>query len=84
MKYSCKVCGSAYKYCHHCAITKDNFKNKGYCGEDCYRILQILQQHDTNCTSTECAIELLKSHHIESKQLLPALAERYKKVLDLI
>lgn len=84
MKYNCKVCGSSYNYCHHCAITKNLFKNKGYCDEDCYRILQILQQYGTNCISTERAIELLKSHHIESKQLQHVIVEHYKEILDLI
>lgn len=84
MKYNCRICTSNYDYCHSCAITKNPFKNAGYCGEDCYHISMILQKHSGHKATAKETVESLKSYNIESKQLKPGVQAHYQQILDSI
>lgn len=82
MKRNCRVCTNSYDYCHFCAISKDTFKNAGYCGEDCYHISMILQRYRGRAAADQNTIETLKSYNIEFKELRPSFKARFKHLLD--
>lgn len=84
MKYNCRICTSNYDYCHSCAITKDPFKNAGYCGEDCYHISMILQKCGSHCATAKDTVESLKQYNIENKTLKPSIQTYYNKVISSI
>lgn len=82
MKQTCKICNTEFDYCHSCAITKDAFKNAGYCGEDCYHISMILQRYGSNMATALGTIKELKPYNIDSKSLRPKIAEYYQGVVE--
>ena len=84
MKRECRTCIEKYNYCHSCAITKNPFKNAGYCGEDCYHISMILQKYGCHQATAEQTVELLKPYNIETKTLQPSIQAYYNKILDSI
>lgn len=84
MKQQCRICEKIFDYCNHCVITKNPFKNAGYCDEDCYHISMILQKYiSKDATVEETASELL-SHNVNSKILKPELQNYYNEVFRLI
>jgi negative regulator of genetic competence, sporulation and motility len=82
MKQQCRVCQKIFSYCHSCAITKDLFKNAGYCDEDCYHISLILQAHTVKSITSEEAMNKLREHNIENKQLQQSLQNHYGLILQ--
>lgn len=73
MKYTCKICGKEYEYCHSCSLTKDVFKNVGYCGENCYKISMLIQSYRSNVTSAEDAAKALKECGANSMNIVPSV-----------
>ena len=84
MKHNCRICTSKFDYCPSCAITKNPFKNAGYCGEDCYHISMILQKYGGHVATAEQTVESLKSYNIEAKILQPGIQAYYDKILGSI
>ena len=84
MKTNCKICNSKFDYCPSCAITKNPFKNAGYCGEDCYHISMILQRHRGRRATAKETVESLKLHNIEAKALKPSIQARYQQILEQV
>jgi hypothetical protein len=82
MKQPCKICQKIYEYCGPCAITKDLFKNAGYCGEDCYHISMILQRYGSKLLSASEAVKELKLHNIDNLSLQPAIQEYYQNIIN--
>ena len=80
MKQMCKICNNEYSYCHSCAITKDVFKNAGYCNEDCYHISMILQKYGSNVVTASDAINELALHNIDAVSLKPSIDALYKDI----
>ena len=81
MKHNCRVCNTVYHYCHSCAITKNLFKNAGYCDEDCYRISLTLQSYSVGTTTADETIEILEQHNIQNKILRLGSQALYDKAL---
>lgn len=81
MKHTCKICNNEYTYCHSCAITKDVFKNAGYCGENCYHISMILQKYGSKVITATEAMEELKLYNIDVVSLRPGVNECYQNVV---
>ena len=81
MKHMCKICNNEYTYCHSCAITKDVFKNSGYCGENCYHISMILQKYGSKVITATEAMEELKLYNIDTVSLRPSINECYKNIV---
>ena len=82
MKYMCKICNDEYTYCHSCAITKDVFKNAGYCGEDCYHISMILQKYGSKVITATEAIKELKPYDIDKVSLRPNIEAYYQNITN--
>lgn len=82
MKQCCRICQKIFDYCHSCAITKNLFKNAGYCDEDCYHISLILQSHTVGAITSEDAMMQLREHNIENKQLKQILQKHYNLILQ--
>ena len=82
MKQHCRTCKEIYNYCHSCAITKDLFKNAGYCDENCYHISLILQAHTVGVMASEDAAIKLREHNVENKQLRQALQDHWNLILQ--
>lgn len=82
MKKKCEICNTEFDYCHSCAITKDVFKNAGYCGEDCYRISMILQKYGSNMMTALEAIKELKPYNVQTKSLRPNIESYYQGIVD--
>ena len=80
MKQMCKICNNEYSYCHSCAITKDVFKNAGYCNEDCYHISMILQKYGSNVITASEAMCELALHNIDTVSLKPSIDALYKDI----
>lgn len=80
MKQMCKICNNEYNYCHSCAITKDVFKNAGYCNEDCYHISMILQKYGSKAMSAFEAMDELALHNIDEVSLKPSIETLYKDI----
>ena len=84
MKQKCRTCINTYNYCNSCAITKNPFKNAGYCDEDCYHISMILQKHGSGIMTANETVKLLRQYNIESKQLKPGARAHYQNILESI
>ena len=82
MKHVCKICGNEYEYCHSCAITKNVFKNAGYCGENCYRISMILQRYGCKVASSAETIKELQFCNIDEISLQPGIEEYYQEIVS--
>lgn len=80
MKHTCKICNNEYTYCHSCAITKDVFKNAGYCGENCYHISMILQKYGSKVITAAETMAELKLYNIDMVSLRPGINECYQNV----
>lgn len=80
MKQMCKICNNEYNYCHSCAITKDVFKNVGYCNEDCYHISMILQKYGSKVIAASEAMDALALHNIDTLSLKPSIEALYKDI----
>lgn len=80
MRQTCKICINEYSYCHSCAITKDVFKNAGYCDEDCYHISMILQAYGSNAITASDAVEKLALHNIDTVSLQPNIKRLYQDI----
>lgn len=81
MKHMCKICNNEYTYCHSCAITKDVFKNAGYCGENCYHISMILQKYGSKVITATEAMEELKPYDIDAVSLRPNIETCYQNIV---
>jgi hypothetical protein len=84
MKHKCRICGNEYDYCHSCAITKNVFKNAGYCGENCYHISMILQRYNGRVMTAIEAMRELKQHDIDNISLRPSVERHYNNIVDEI
>ena len=82
MKHVCKICDNEYTYCHSCAITKDVFKNAGYCGEDCYHISMILQKYGSKVATASETIKELKPYNVDKMSLQPKIEELYQNIVN--
>lgn len=82
MKQSCRICQNIFDYCHSCAITKNLFKNAGYCGEDCYRISMVLQQYGSKAITAAETIKELKPYNIDKTSLQPNIKEYYQNIVN--
>lgn len=82
MKHMCKICNNEYAYCHSCAITKNVFKNAGYCGENCYHISMILQKYGSKVITATEAMEELKPYDIDTVSLRPNLEAYYQNIVN--
>ena len=76
----CKICNNEYNYCHSCAITKDVFKNAGYCNEDCYHISMILQKYGSKVIAASEAMDELALHNIDTLSLKQSIEALYKDI----
>ena len=81
MKQSCRICKNVFDYCHSCAITKNLFKNAGYCGEDCYHISMILQKYGSKVSTAAETIKELKPYNIDKMSLQPNIKEYYQNIV---
>ena len=84
MKQQCKICEKIFDYCNHCAITKNPFKNAGYCDEDCYHISMSLQKYISKDATAENIFSELILHNVNSKILKSAIQSYYNDVLSVI
>ena len=84
MLRNCRICTTRYDYCHSCAITKNPFKNAGYCDEDCYHISMILQKYGSRCATLPETVKSLKPYNIESKTFQPHIYTYYGEVISSI
>ena len=84
MKHQCRICGNEYDYCHSCAITKNVFKNAGYCGEDCYHISMILQKYNGKVMTAAEAMQELKQYDIDNVSLKLSVERHYNNIVDEI
>ena len=82
MKHMCKICNNEYTYCHSCAITKDVFKNAGYCGENCYHISMILQKYGSKVITAAETMEELKLYDIDTVSLRPNIETYYQNIVN--
>lgn len=82
MKQSCRICQNIFDYCHSCAITKNLFKNAGYCGEDCYHISMILQKYGSKVATAAETIKELKPYNINKMSLRPNIEEYYQHIVN--
>lgn len=80
MKQMCKICNNEYSYCHSCAITKNVFKNAGYCNEGCYHISMILQKYGSNVITASETMNELALYDIDSVSLRPSIEVLYKNI----
>lgn len=80
MKHRCKICSNEYNYCHSCAITKDVFKNAGYCDENCYHISMILQKYVSKVITAPEAIKELSLYNADAVSLRPNIETLYKNI----
>ena len=81
MLRGCKICTSKYDYCPSCAITKNPFKNAGYCGEECHHISMILQRYGSKMATATETIKALEPYNINQISLQPSIDEYYKKII---
>lgn len=79
--YNCRICNAEYEYCHSCAITKNPFKNAGYCDENCYHISMILQRYGSKMATATETIKALEPYNINQISLQPSIDEYYKKII---
>lgn len=82
MKHMCKICNNEYTYCHSCAITKDIFKNAGYCGKSCYHISMILQKYGSKVLTAAETIKELKPYDIDKVSLRSNISEYYQNIVN--
>lgn len=82
MLKSCKICKSRYDYCPSCAITKDAFKNAGYCGEVCYDISMILQRYGSKLATATETIKALEPYNINQMSLQPDIDIYYQGIIS--
>jgi hypothetical protein len=82
MKHMCKICNNEYTYCHSCAITKDVFKNAGYCGENCYHISMILQKYGSKVITATETMKELKLYDIDTVSLRPNIDTYYQNIAN--
>lgn len=82
MKYECRICMKKYNYCHECAITKNLFKNAGYCGEGCYNISMALQKYGSKVATAAETIKELKPYNIDKMSLRPNIESYYQGVVE--
>lgn len=82
MKQMCKICNNEYTYCHSCAITKDIFKNAGYCGENCYHISMILQKYGSKVITASETMKELKPYDIDTVSLQPSIEAYYQNIVN--
>lgn len=80
MLRECKICKSKFDYCPSCAITKNPFKNAGYCGEDCYNISMILQRYGSKLSTATETIKELEPYNINQKSLQSNIDIYYKGI----
>ena len=80
MLRECKICKNKFDYCPSCAITKNPFKNAGYCGEDCYNISMILQRYGSKLSTATETIKELEPYNINQKSLRPNIDIYYKGI----
>ena len=80
MKQACRICSNEYSYCHSCAITKDVFKNAGYCGENCYHISMILQKYGSKVITASDTMKELSLYNLDKISLLPNIEALYQKI----
>lgn len=81
-KHICRICQTEFDYCHSCAITKDPFKNRGYCSEGCYHISMIMQKHGCNSITANDAILELQQYNIDNIKLQPSIEAYYNRIRD--
>ena len=80
MLRGCKICTSKYDYCPSCAITKNPFKNAGYCGEECHHISMILQRYGSKLLTASETIKVLEPYNINKMSLQPNIDAYYKEI----
>lgn len=81
MLRGCKICKNKFDYCPPCAITKNPFKNAGYCDENCYHISMILQRYGSKLLTATETIKALEPYNINQMSLQPSIDEYYKGIL---
>ena len=82
MLKSCKICLNKFDYCPSCSVTKNPYKNGGYCGEACYNISMILQCYGSHLKSAAETIKALEPYNINKMSLQPNIDTYYKGVLN--
>lgn len=80
MKQMCKICSNEYSYCHSCAITKDIFKNAGYCDENCYHISMILQKYGSKVITASETMKELALYNIDKIPLQSNIERLYRDI----
>lgn len=80
--YNCRICNAEYEYCHSCAITKDIFRNAGYCGKNCYDISMLIQQYRGNTIDAESAMKSLNDCGADKVNLVPGVAKYYEEIKE--
>jgi hypothetical protein len=79
-KQICRICQTEFDYCNSCAITKNPFKNKGYCNEECYRISMIMQKYGCSVITANDAILELQQHNIDHIKLQTSTEAYYNRI----
>lgn len=79
----CKICGGKYDYCPSCAVTKNVYKNSGYCGKFCYDISMILQRYGCNVSTASEVVEMLKPYDVDKMSLKPKIDQYYKNIVEV-
>lgn len=82
MLKECKICGNKFDYCGACALTKDPYKNGGYCGESCYHISMELQRYGCHVSTATETVDALKAYNIDKMSLRPNIEKYYKDICN--
>ena len=82
MKKTCRVCTDTFDYCAACSLTKNSYKNAGYCGENCYNISMTLQRYGCHVATAAETIEALEPYNISNMSLQPKIEKYYKGIVD--
>ena len=82
MKQQCRICKNEFDYCAPCAITKDPFKNAGYCGEDCYHVSMILQRYGSKLANATETVKALRPYGVDKMLLRKPIEAYYQNIVN--
>lgn len=80
----CRICDCTYDYCPSCAVTKNIYKNSGYCGKNCHDISMILQRYGCHVSTASEVIEMLKPYSVDKMSLKPTIRKYYEDILSVV
>ena len=78
----CKICNNTYDYCPSCAVTKNVYRDSGYCGKSCHDISMILQRYGCKVSTANEVVEMLKPYEVDKMVLRPKVSQCYKNIVE--